>query len=77
MKDETKIKRSRWTNEEIDAMLCGIEANQKHVLGAFSIEVTSLSKKQAWENITTMVSSCIRLNRLIPKILSVTRIMQT
>ena len=33
MKDEIKIKGSRWTKENISAMQCGIEANQKHALG--------------------------------------------
>ena len=56
MEAAKKKRASRWSAEEVTALLTGVEANSSDILGSFSCQVSVQSKKLAWEKVTRMVS---------------------
>ena len=53
---EKKKRSARWSEEEANALLSGIEKHVTAVLGSFSSQVTASSRREAWVEITAMVS---------------------
>ena len=54
--DKKKKRSTRWAVEQVKTLINGIEENSKVIQASFSMQVTSSTKKEAWQKITIMVS---------------------
>lgn len=54
---DSKKRCPKFNDEEIDALICGVEKHKEILTSKFSNTVTAEAKTKCWENIAAMVNS--------------------